>query len=253
MRFSNWTFLLFLLLSADSSNAEDSWEKFDKKIAERMKSKNHMYKEREKEIKVRLSSRIKRIIQNEPQSSKFQSRIYRYIDRGGKSTFSDRARHRGYKEIQLRSSPRRKAEILSGSFYEKRKQYKDVVKRAAQVHRIPASLLHAIISAESGYDANAVSKAGAVGLMQLMPATASRYGVKNRKDPVDSLRGGSTYFRYLLDLFDDDIKLALAAYNAGENAVIRYGKRIPPYRETQNYVRKVMKYYDEYSGGRRKL
>ena len=89
--------------------------------------------------------------------------------------------------------------------------------------------------------------------MQLMPATASRYGVKNRKDPTDSLRGGSRYFRDLLDLFDDDIRLALAAYNAGENAVIKYGRKIPPYRETQNYVKKVLKYYEEYSGTSGKL
>ena len=127
------------------------------------------------------------------------------------------------------------------------------MKRAAQAHRIPASLLHAIISAESGYNPEAVSRAGAVGLMQLMPATASRYGVKDRKDPIDSIRGGARYFRYLLDLFDNDIRLALAAYNAGENAVIKYGRRIPPYRETQNYVKRVLKFYEEYAGVRRQL
>ena len=92
-----------------------------------------------------------------------------------------------------------------------------------------------------------------MGLMQLMPATASRYGVKDRKDPIDSIRGGSRYFRYLLDLFDNDIRLALAAYNAGENAVIKYGRRIPPYRETQNYVKRVLKFYEEYSGVKRKF
>ena len=242
-----------LLLLADKSTAEKNWEQLDKKIAEKMKSKNIFYREKDNKIKVQLSNRIKNIIQKESQSSKLRSRIYRYIDRNGDATFSDRIPHKGYKEVKLRATPRRKIEVISGSFYEKRKQYGTVVKRAAQANKIPASLLHAIISAESSYNAEAVSKAGAVGLMQLMPATASRYGVKDRKDPIDSIRGGSRYFRYLLDLFDNDIRLALAAYNAGENAVIKYGRRIPPYRETQNYVKRVLKFYEEYSGGRRKL
>lgn len=253
MRFSGWVFFSFLLLLADESMAEKNWEQFDKKIADKMKSKNNFYKEKDNKIKLHLSNRIKNIIQNESQSSKLRSRVYRYIDRNGNSTFSDRVRHKGYKEVKLRASPRRKIELTSGSFYEKRKQYGSVVKQAAKVHRIPVSLLHAIISAESSYNADAVSKAGAVGLMQLMPATASRYGVKDRKDPIDSIRGGSRYFRHLLDLFDNDIRLALAAYNAGENAVIKYGRRIPPYRETQNYVKRVLKFYEEYSGVRRKL
>ena len=246
MRLSGWVIFSFLLLLVDESTAEKNWQQFDKKIADKMKSKNNFYKEKENKIKSHLSNRIKNIIQNESQSSKLRSRVYRYIDRDGNSTFSDRVRHKGYKEVKLRATPRRKIEVTSGSFYTKRKQYGTVVKRAAQAHRIPVSLLHAIISAESGYNAEAVSRAGAVGLMQLMPATASRYGVKD-------IRGGSRYFRYLLDLFDNDIRLALAAYNAGENAVIKYGRRIPPYRETQNYVKRVLKFYEEYSGVRRKL
>ena len=253
MRFSGWVILSFLLLLTDKSTAEKDWGQFDKKIADKMKSKNNFYKEKENKIKSQLSNRIKNIIQNESQSSKLRSRIYRYIDRKGNSTFSDRVRHKGYKEVKLRATPSRKIEVIGGSFYEKRKLYGTVVKQAAQAHRIPASLLHAIISAESGYNPEAVSRAGAVGLMQLMPATASRYGVKDRKDPIDSIRGGSRYFRYLLDLFDNDIRLALAAYNAGENAVIKYGRRIPPYRETQNYVKRVLKFYEEYSGVRRKF
>jgi soluble lytic murein transglycosylase-like protein len=80
--------------------------------------------------------------------------------------------------------------------------------------------------------------------MQLMPATAERYGVDNRTDPAQNLRGGSEYLRDLLEMFDKDLQLALAAYNAGENAVIRYGNRIPPYAETQDYVRKVIGFYN---------
>ena len=193
MRFSGWVILSFLLLLTDKSTAEKDWGQFDKKIADKMKSKNNFYKEKENKIKSQLSNRIKNIIHKESQSSKLRSRVYRYIDRNGNSTFSDRVRHRGYKEVKLRATPRRRIEVISGSFYEKRKQYEIVVKRAAKAHRIPASLLHAIISAESSYNPEAVSKAGAVGLMQLMPATASRYGVKDRKDPIDSIVGGTVF------------------------------------------------------------
>ena len=103
--------------------------------------------------------------------------------------------------------------------------------------------MHAVVRAESAYNPNAVSRAGAVGLMQLMPATAAHYGVTNRRDPTQNLMGGTRYLAYLLKLFDNDLTLALAAYNAGEGAVQRYGNKIPPYRETQNYVRKVLAFY----------
>ncbi len=82
--------------------------------------------------------------------------------------------------------------------------------------------------------------------MQLMPATAQRYGVRNRHDPAANLSGGTRYLRDLLQMFDDDLSLALAAYNAGENAVIRHGRKIPPYEETQTYVRRVLQYYERY-------
>jgi soluble lytic murein transglycosylase-like protein len=82
--------------------------------------------------------------------------------------------------------------------------------------------------------------------MQLMPATAERFGVKDPFNPKDNIDGGSRYLSYLIKLFKGNYTLALAAYNAGENAVIRYGNRIPPYKETQNYVRKVLKFYKSY-------
>jgi len=81
--------------------------------------------------------------------------------------------------------------------------------------------------------------------MQLMPATAERYGVSNRSDPAQNLRGGTEYLHDLLEMFDNDLQLALAAYNAGENAVIRYGNKIPPYEETRGYVRKVLRFYND--------
>ncbi len=103
-------------------------------------------------------------------------------------------------------------------------------------------LLHAVIRAESAYQPNALSHAGACGLMQLMPATAKRFKVQNIWDPAENIEGGATYLRFLMDLFGNDLRLALAGYNAGENAVKRYDNQIPPYSETQNYVRKVLQF-----------
>lgn len=110
---------------------------------------------------------------------------------------------------------------------------------AKQLHLHPG-LLHAVVMVESAYDPRAISKKGARGLMQLMPQTADRYGVNDSYDPQQNLQGGGQYLKDLLQMFEFDIKLALAAYNAGENAVLKYGKQIPPYPETQNYVKKVL-------------
>jgi soluble lytic murein transglycosylase-like protein len=103
-------------------------------------------------------------------------------------------------------------------------------------------LVHAVIQAESGYDPRAVSHKGAVGLMQLMPATAQRYGVRDRHDPAANVRGGSRFLKDLLHEFDD-LKLALAAYNAGPQAVRSHGNRIPPYPETRTFVERVLRLY----------
>jgi soluble lytic murein transglycosylase-like protein len=111
---------------------------------------------------------------------------------------------------------------------------------------VDPALLHAVVTVESGYNARALSPKGAVGLMQLMPDTARRYAVGDIWDPVDNVRGGARYLRDLLGMFNDNLSLAIAAYNAGEKAVIRYGHRIPPYSETQNYVPKVLGFYTRY-------
>jgi hypothetical protein len=125
-------------------------------------------------------------------------------------------------------------------------QFSPMVSLVAKEHELDAALLHAVITVESAYNPKALSPKGAVGLMQLMPDTAKRYNVNNIWDPSENLRGGARYLRYLLELFKDNLSLALAAYNAGEGAVMQYGNRIPPYAETRDYVPKVLKYYDRY-------
>ena len=118
-----------------------------------------------------------------------------------------------------------------------------IINNVAKAHGVDARLIHAVIRAESGYNANAVSSKGAVGLMQLIPATAQRYGVRDSYDPAQNLAGGVRYLRDLLTMFNGNMELAIAGYNAGENAVVRAGNRIPPYPETMAYVPKVLGFY----------
>lgn len=119
------------------------------------------------------------------------------------------------------------------------------VTRAAQMHRVHPALLLAVMKAESSFNPIVISKAGAVGLMQLIPETAMRHGVQNLYDTNENVAGGARHLRYLLDRFNGNIRLALAAYNAGERKVDRY-KQIPPYKETRHYVQKVLSYYRDY-------
>jgi len=130
----------------------------------------------------------------------------------------------------------------SATVANRRARFERVINAYARVYGLSPELLHAVIRTESAYNHEAVSRAGAEGLMQLMPGTAARYGVKDSFNPVENVRGGAAYLRDLLDLFGQDLRLALAGYNAGENAVIRNGNQIPPYAETQNYVRQVLQH-----------
>jgi soluble lytic murein transglycosylase-like protein len=120
----------------------------------------------------------------------------------------------------------------------------EAVQRIAAEHSLSPQLIHSVIKVESNYDPHAVSSKGAFGLMQLIPATARRFGVTDVFNPIQNIQGGVKYLRYLLDLFDGSYPLALAAYNAGEAAVARYGG-IPPYAETQNYVILVRRQWEQ--------
>ncbi|HCP55966.1 MAG TPA: lytic transglycosylase [Pseudomonas sp.] len=119
-------------------------------------------------------------------------------------------------------------------------QYNALVSAAASENQLPEALIHAVISAESNYDPNALSRQGAAGLMQLMPGTARDMGVADVWDPAANIRGGARYLKSLMSLFNDDMSLALAAYNAGPGAVLKRGGVIPPYPETQRYVPTVL-------------
>ena len=175
--------------------------------------------------------------------------IYKYVDHRGRTVFTDTPRSVNYVKVDLK--PKAWVDPTPGLglaiLRDRADKYRSYIEQASRQFRLPRSLLEAVITVESAYDAAAVSPAGARGLMQLMPATAERFGVRNSFSPHENILGGSRYLRYLMNLFDGNLSLVLAAYNAGEGAVMKYGNAIPPYTETRNYVRKVMHYHRLYS------
>lgn len=178
--------------------------------------------------------------------------IYRYVDQDGKVHFTNVPLDSRY---MLYLATAKEPDAVTSAFSNRqyrpytradRKKYHLHVIAAARAFRLEPALIHAVISAESGYNPLARSPKGATGLMQLMPDTARRYGVDNPLDPGQNIHGGAAYLSDLLKLFGNDLNLALAAYNAGEGSVMEYGNRIPPYRETKQYVPKVLSYYKRY-------
>ena len=172
------------------------------------------------------------------------SKIYTYLDSDGVRHYTDVPDDNRYKLLALSSHDI----TQSGDHYDpvvlaRATQYDSIIEKAAVSAAVEPNLLRAVIVVESGFNSRAVSKRGAVGLMQLMPATASRFGVANRYDPIQNIRGGAAYLKFLMDRFGHDMRLALAAYNAGEEAVDRNGGQIPPFSETMAYVPRVMKIY----------
>jgi len=149
-------------------------------------------------------------------------------------------------DFRLRAPWGKRPDLLENPALEG-KPFQEHVIVAAKNTQLDPALIHAVIAAESNYNPNAVSEKGAVGLMQLMPGTARRYGVKDKeiKHPEKNITAGAQYLADLIRMFDGDLKLALASYNAGENVVLRYGRKVPPYAETQAYVPRVLRVYDQ--------
>ena len=176
--------------------------------------------------------------------------IYTYTDASGVVHFSNVPDNKKYKlaiEMQRDGNGSEPPAGQNQVSQARESRFAPLVAAAARTYRVDAALLNAVISAESGYNPAAVSNKGAVGLMQLMPETARRYGVTDSFDPEQNIRGGTKYLRYLLGLFDNKLDLVVAAYNAGEKAVISHGYSIPPYRETLGYVHKVLKLNKQFS------
>ena len=167
------------------------------------------------------------------------AQVYEYVSPLGTVNLTNVPTDNRFKEFKR---PARYHRVVSDM------ELEQAVARAARQHRVSPALLLAVMKAESDFNPMVISKAGAVGLMQLIPETAIRHGVRNLYDAEDNIVGGAKHLRYLLDRFHGKIRLALAAYNAGERKVDLFGK-IPPYKETQLYVKKVMGYYREYKKG----
>jgi soluble lytic murein transglycosylase-like protein len=165
--------------------------------------------------------------------------IYKYVDEEGVVHFTNVPTNARFKLIFRE----KRVQFQLGSNFEK---YDALIWKAAERHSVNYALVKAVIKAESNFDPRAVSRVGARGLMQLMPGTAYALGVNDSFHPDHNIDGGVRYLRYLLNVYKGDLYLALAAYNAGEKAVLRY-RGVPPYQETQTYIHRVLRYYQQYS------
>lgn len=170
--------------------------------------------------------------------------IYSFVDASGVTHFTNVPTDPRFQF--LLATPKEKTqsgEAYSPAMLARAAQFDPIIEKAAAAAAVEPELLRAVIVVESGFNARAVSKRGAVGLMQLMPATARQYGATDRYDPKQNIHAGARYLKSLIDRYGKDVKLALAAYNAGEDAVDRCGRCIPQYKETQAYVPRVLKVY----------
>jgi soluble lytic murein transglycosylase-like protein len=173
--------------------------------------------------------------------------IYRYVDEKGVIHFTNCPRDPKFK-LYLRESKEdvgEEIQTLSLIYTKDSNHYDTLISEYSKKYQVDFALIKAMIRAESGFNPFAISRKGAKGLMQLMPETALRLNVSNVFNPEENIEGGVRYFKYLLSLFNNDLRLSLAAYNAGENLVSEL-RSIPPYRETVDYVRKVLNYYQTY-------
>ena len=171
---------------------------------------------------------------------KTRAEIYKYVDEEGVTHYTDRPKNSNYKPLQ----------IFNNFSYNKKQQapkkdlgnLKPIIEEVAQRYGQDPKLIQSIIGRESNFNSNAVSPKGAIGLMQLMPQTAKRFNVKDPFNNKDNIEGGVAYLDYLMRLFDNDLELALAAYNAGVNSVMNYSGN-PPFKETESYVKNVINSY----------
>ena len=170
--------------------------------------------------------------------------IYSFVDAAGVTHFTNVPVDGRYR-LLLASPPeeRQAAAPKAANWLAKSAEFDPFIEKAARSHGVRPELVRAVIVAESAFNPNAVSNRGAVGLMQLRPATAHRYGVANAFDPEQNIKAGVHYLRDLLTRYGNNLELTLAAYNAGEDAVERYGHSIPPFAETRHYVPTVLRIY----------
>jgi soluble lytic murein transglycosylase-like protein len=173
--------------------------------------------------------------------------VYSFTDASGVTHFSNVPSDARYQllittEESAQSSPQKAHSV---DWLARSSQYEGMIRGAALAATLQPALVRAVIVVESGFNPRAVSKKGAIGLMQLRPETARRYGVTDIYDPEQNVRAGALYLSDLIKRFGSDLELALAAYNAGEEAVEHYGRHIPPFRETLNYVPSVLRVYQK--------
>ena len=168
--------------------------------------------------------------------------IYKYLDKEGVLHLTNVPSDHNAKYVMIMKEKR----ILFQPNIDVNK-YDDLITKAADKFKLDSALIKAVIKAESNFNHRAVSPVGAQGLMQLMPKTASDLKVEDSFHPEKNIEGGARYLRYLLNTYKGDLTLALAAYNAGEKAVAKYNYNVPPYRETQNYIKRVFSFYKSYS------
>lgn len=171
-------------------------------------------------------------------------KIYTYVDTDGVRHYTDVPDNNRYRLLVLSPQDRTQSgDQYDAALLARATRYDSIIEKAAVSAAVEPNLLRAVIVVESGFNSRARSKRGAMGLMQLMPATANRFGVSNPFDPKENIHAGARYLKFLIDRFGQDLRLALAAYNAGEDAVDRNGGQIPPFTETMAYVPRVLKIY----------
>jgi soluble lytic murein transglycosylase-like protein len=178
--------------------------------------------------------------------------IYFFVDQDGTAHYSNVPTDPRYAVfLEAAKEPTEAGErITAASMAAAALRYAPLIEKEARENHVHPALVYAVIAVESGYNVDAVSRAGARGLMQLMPLTARHYGVRDIFDPAENIRAGTRLLADLSKRYDHDLKLVLAAYNAGETAVEKYGQRIPPFVETRRYVPRVLDIYQRLRASR---